>query len=159
MTLRLQRLGNEHKLLRQAFGQHPAVRVEPIAGDPPERYRVTYLIKGLERMPDGRLLVRGQHEMEVSLPAEYPRLPAVCRMISPVFHPNIDSFTVCTSDFHSAQETLVDLIVRVGQMIAFQKHNVKSPLNAEAAQWCEANLARLPVDRSDLYPADPGACR
>jgi hypothetical protein len=73
-------------------------------------------------------------------------------MLTPVFHPNIDTFTVCTSDFHAAQETLVDLIVRVGHMIAFQKHNVKSPLNAEAAVWCEQNLARLPVDAVDIYP-------
>jgi hypothetical protein len=92
--------------------------------------------------------------MEVVLPAEYPRQPAACRMLTPVFHPNIDVFTVCTSDFHAAQETLADLIARVGQMITFQKHNVKSPLNAEAAIWCEANLARLPVDRADLYPGE-----
>ena len=37
-------------------------------------------------------------------------------------------------------------------MIAFQKHNIKSPLNAEAAVWCEQNLARLPVDAVDIYP-------
>jgi predicted metal-dependent HD superfamily phosphohydrolase len=54
------------------------------------------------------------------------------------------------------QETLADLVVRVGQMIAFQKHNVKSPLNGEAAVWVEQNLSRLPVDPSDLYPPESG---
>lgn len=141
-------------MLRMAFDGHAHVTVRGIEGDPPEKYHVAYRIRGLQRMPDGTLLVRGTHEMEIALPVEYPRMPAACRMLSPVFHPNIDAFTVCTSDFHAAQETLVDLIVRVGQMIAFQKHNVKSPLNAEAARWCEENLARLPVDRADLYPPE-----
>jgi ubiquitin-protein ligase len=152
MSLRIRRLANELQLLRDQFGSHPHVEVQPLAGDPPERYRVTYRLAGLERRPDGSLVVRREHHMEIVLPAEYPRQPASCRMLTPVFHPNIDAFTVCTSDFHAAQETLADLIIRVAQMIAFQKHNVKSPLNAEAAVWCETNLARLPVDRADLYP-------
>ena len=153
MSLRLRRLANEEQMLREQFAGHPFVSVRPTGGDPPDRYRVEYRVGGLERRSDGTLVVRKVHEMEVVLPAEYPRQPAACRMLTPVFHPNIDSFTVCTSDFHAAQETLCDLIVRVGQMIAFQKHNVKSPLNAEAAIWCEQNFARLPVDGADIYPA------
>jgi ubiquitin-protein ligase len=154
MSLRIRRLENERKLLQHAFAGHPHVSVRSTLGDPPEQYAVTYMIKGLQRMADGTLVIRTNHEIEVSLPAEYPRLPAACRMVTPVFHPNIDLSTVCTSDFHAAQETLVDLIVRVGQMIAFQRHNVKSPLNAEAARWCEQNLSRLPVDGSDLHPVE-----
>lgn len=141
-------------MLREQFDGHATVTLTPVGGDPPDRYRVEYRVAGLERRPDGSLVVRRLHQMEVVLPAEYPRQPAACRMLTPIFHPNIDSFTVCTSDFHAAQETLTDLIVRVGQMIAFQKHNVKSPLNAEAAIWCEQNLRRLPVDPADIYPAE-----
>ena len=144
-------------MLREQFDGHATVTLTPVGGDPPDRYRVEYRVAGLERRPDGSLVVRRHHQMEVVLPAEYPRQPAACRMLTPIFHPNIDSFTVCTSDFHAAQETLTDLIVRVGQMIAYQKHNVKSPLNAEAAIWCEQNLGRLPVDPTDIYPAEKRA--
>ena len=144
-------------MLREQFAGHAHVKVRPIGGDPPDRYRVEYLVGGLERKSDGSLVVRRHHEIEIVLPAEYPRQPAACRMLTPVFHPNIDTIAVCTSDFHTAQETLIDLIVRVGQMIAFQKHNVKSPLNAEAAVWCEENRARLPVDPAELYPPTRGA--
>jgi ubiquitin-protein ligase len=154
MSLRLTRLQNEYSRLCGLFGRHPRISVTAVGGDPPDRYRVTYMIRGLERHQDGRLIVRDRHVMEITLPVEYPRMPAMCRMTTPVFHPNIDTFSVCTSDFHAAQETLSDLIVRVGQMIAFQKHNVKSPLNAEAAVWCEQNLSRLPVDPSDLHPLE-----
>ena len=159
MSLRLRRLSNEAEMLREQFATHPLVSVRPTGGDPPDRYRVEYRVGGLERLADGSLVVRKVHEMEIVLPAEYPRQPAACRMLTPVFHPNIDSFTVCTSDFHAAQETLCDLVVRVGQMIAFQKHNVKSPLNAEAAIWCEQHLSRLPVDRQDIYPRTETATR
>lgn len=153
MSLRLRRLANEAKMIGEQFAGHPYVTVTPAGGDPPDRYRVEYRVAGLERRADGALIVRSRHEMEIVLPVGYPRQPAACRMLTPVFHPNIDAFAVCTSDFHAAQETLVDLIVRVGQMICYQKHNVKSPLNAEAALWVEHNLGRLPVDPSDLYPA------
>ena len=156
MSLRLRRLTNEYKRLEQLFGGNKFVSVRATTGDPPHAYRVEYRIAGLERLPDGTLVVRRRHDMEIVLPVEYPRMPAACRMLTPVFHPNIDTFTVCTSDFHAAQETLVDLIVRVGQMIAFQKHNVKSPLNSEAAIWCEQNASKLPVDASDLYPPELG---
>ena len=35
-------------------------------------------------------------------------------------------------------------------MICFQSHNIKSPLNAEAAAWVEKNVAKLPLSNVDL---------
>lgn len=153
--LRTSRLKREYERLQQSFRSHKQIRCAVIGGTPPDRYRIEYFIKGIERQGT-QLIERDHHVMEVSLPVEYPRMPAACKMLSPVFHPNIDPFTVCISDFHSPQETLVDIIIRVGQMIAYQKHNVKSPLNGEAAAWCQQNLHLLPVDRTDLIPNGDG---
>ena len=71
-------------------------------------------------------------------------------MVSPVYHPNIDPQKICIGDHWSAGQRLIHLIVRIGEMIAYQSYNVKSPLNARAAAWAEQNMDSLPLDRSDL---------
>src|SRR5262249_32671744 len=37
-------------------------------------------------------------------------------------------------------------VARIGEMIAYQSYNTKSPLNGEAARWVADNLDRLPLD-------------
>ena len=54
----------------------------------------------------------------------------------------------------TAGERLVDLVVRIGEMIAFQAYNIQSPLDAEAAMWADLNRGLLPTDARDLRPAD-----
>lgn len=159
MSLRLKRLTTEHQRLIAAYDSHGRVRIRPDSADPPERYEVDYFVKGLERLATGELVSRNEHTIEIVLPSDYPRLPPVCKMKTPVFHPNIDVWTICTSDHWAAQETLVDLVVRIGQIITFQSYNTKSPLNADAARWCDENLSRLPVDPTDLHPPDVEATR
>ena len=67
-------------------------------------------------------------------------------MLTPIFHPNIDPATICVGDHWTAGERLVDLAVRIGEMIAYQAYNIQSPLDAEAAMWADLNAAKLPVD-------------
>ena len=43
------------------------------------------------------------------------------------------------------------MIQRVGEMLAFQSYNIKSPLNGRAAQWVEEHLGELPVDKGELF--------
>ena len=71
-------------------------------------------------------------------------------MITPVFHPNIDPQKICIGDHWSAGQSLAQLIVRIGEMLAFQSYNLKSPLNAKAAEWAEKNLSLLPLEKADL---------
>ena len=93
----------------------------------------------------------GQHFSSwINLPGTYPRTPPHCRAITPVFHPNIAPHSICIGDHWAAGESLVNLIVRIGEMLAYQSYNVKSPLNGDAAQWAEKNKSRLPVDRFDF---------
>ena len=74
-----------------------------------------------------------------------------CRMLTPVFHPNIDPQKICIGDHWSAGQSLAQLIVRIGEMICFQSYNLKSPLNARAAAWAEMHLDELPLERADLH--------
>ena len=52
-----------------------------------------------------------------------------------LFHPNIAPHAICIGDHWSAGEPLVALGIRIGEMIAYQSYNTKSPLNGEAARW------------------------
>ena len=51
-------------------------------------------------------------------------------------------------------ERLVDLVVRIGEMITYQAYNIQSPLDGEAAMWADMNPQVLPVDNRDIHPPD-----
>jgi ubiquitin-protein ligase len=73
-------------------------------------------------------------------------------MLTPIFHPNIDPSTICVGDHWTAGERLVDLVIRIGEMIAYQAYNIRSPLDGEAAMWADLNGEKLPIDARNLRP-------
>jgi ubiquitin-protein ligase len=149
---RIRRLKLDHEQLQQRFVGWPLIRIVGTAGLPPELYRFQYLIRGLYVAADGAILERSEHLLEVNLSLGYPRRAPQCRMLTPVFHPNFDDSSVCIGDFWAASESLDDLIVRIGRMIAYQEYNTKSPLNGLAAKWAAQNTHLLPVDARPVAP-------
>jgi len=140
--------------MKRRFARSALVRIESTDGLPPEKYIITYNVRGLYAEPDGTLKERAQHRMEVNLTLGYPRRQPQCKMLTPIFHPNITESSVCSGDFYAASEGLDDLVIRIGRMIAYQEFNVKSPLNGIAAKWAEKNDSRLPVDPRELAPSE-----
>src|SRR5688572_10046887 len=153
VPMRTRRLMADAKQMTEAFANSPLIKVRPVAGDPPEAYHVEYAIRGLERLK-GKPVPREHHLVEIQLTSDYPRLSPQCKMLTPFFHPNIDPTTICVGDHWTAGERLVDLTVRIGEMIAFQAYNIQSPLDAEAAMWADLNSTSLPVDPRPLRPSD-----
>lgn len=150
MQPRLRRLVADYERVKLAFTGHPRIQLVAVEGDPPEKYVFQYAVKGLVPDAQGRPAEGACHRAEVFLPLEYPRRPPFCRMITPVFHPNIDPQKICIGDHWSAGQTLDQLVAHIGQIISFQSYNTKSPLNAVAAAWVDENLQRLPLDTADL---------
>jgi ubiquitin-protein ligase len=149
---RMRRLRADGEQMKRAFGDFPWIRIRATFDDPPERYQIEYRIEGLARGPGGEPVRRNEHLAEIQLTHDYPRQSPKCRMLSPIFHPNFDPTTICVGDHWTAGERLVDLVIRIGEMIAFQAYNVKSPLDGEAAMWADLNQQRLPLDRRNLRP-------
>jgi ubiquitin-protein ligase len=149
---RIRRLKLDYEQLQQRFAAWPLIRMVGTAGLPPELYRFQYLIRGLYVAADGTILERSEHLLEVNLSLGYPRRAPQCRMLTPIFHPNFDDSSVCIGDFWAASESLDDLIVRIGRMIAYQEYNTKSPLNGLAAKWAAQNTHLLPVDPRPVAP-------
>jgi len=150
MNPRIRRLEADHRNVMAAFSDHPYIHIVEAKGTPPEAYVVEFRVRGLLPEPDGGVREGTTHGAEVFLLIDYPRRPPFCRMITPVFHPNIDEQKICIGDHWSAGQKLEQLITRIGEMITFQSYNVKSPLNGQAAAWADVNQARLPLQRADL---------
>lgn len=151
MLPRLRRLIADHHQVQAAFRSHPFIQCTKAEGNPPERYWFDLAVPGLVPGEQTDQVVVGAHHCaEVFLPTDYPRRPPFCRMLSPVFHPNIDPQKICIGDHWGASQSLAQLVVRIAEMICFQSYNTKSPLNARAAAWAEENIARLPLLRADI---------
>jgi len=151
MQARIRRLRSDFEKVTALFAEHPFVRIVGTEGEPPEKYTIEFKVRGLAPQDgDAGPLPRLIHRAEVFLPVDYPRRPPFCRMITPVFHPNIDPQKICIGDHWSAGQSLALMVTRIAEMICFQSYNVKSPLNAIAAAWAEQNLPRLPLQRGDL---------
>lgn len=150
MTPRIRRLRADHQRIVEALTEHSHIRLVEAGGTPPDRYTFEFRLNGLAPQPDGAPAEASVHRAEVFLPVDYPRRPPFCRMTTPVFHPNIDPQKICIGDHWSAGQSLLELVIRIGQMICFQSYNTKSPLNARAAVWATEHADRLPLQAVDL---------
>lgn len=151
MSARLRRLYADWQKIQDEFTGHPYVHVRPIAGDPPERYEVVYRIRGLRWDPTLRRPVETDyHKADIYLHQDYPREKPKCVLTTEIFHPNFGSY-ICIGDHWAAGETLVDVIIQIGEMLQYQSYNPKSPLNAVAAQWARENEHIFPIGNVDLY--------
>jgi ubiquitin-protein ligase/DNA-directed RNA polymerase subunit RPC12/RpoP len=154
VPMRTRRLRADAEAMTTAFRNFPAIKVTPLAGNPPEAYRVQYTIHSLKPGPDGQPIPTSRHEIEIQLTSDYPRLSPSCKILTPIFHPNFDATTICVGDHWTAGERLVDLVIRIGEMIAFQAYNIQSPLDGQAAMWADLNREKLPTDARNLRPLD-----
>jgi ubiquitin-protein ligase len=152
-TVRLRRLQADYDKVREYVNRHPRLQLIQADGTPPERYQLEYRIRGLRQTADELASVKS-HIVEISLPLSYPRLPPQCRMLTPIFHPNIAPQAICIGDHWSPGEPLWSIIARIGEMISFQSYNTKSPLNGEAARWVDQHLDELPLDPVSMMPDD-----
>lgn len=160
MSMRLVRIQKEYDDVRSGFDTHPFITVIPNGGTPPESYKVVYAIVGIERLSGNTPVIRNRHEVELRFPVNYPRAAPIVTINTPIFHPNFSKTNVCIGDHWAAQERVIHLISRIGEMITYQSYNPKSPLNGEAAHWCSSNeggSGLFPVDSRSMDPVEADA--
>lgn len=150
MSAHLRRLQADQQNMQTAFTSHPFIRIIASEGVPIEKYTIEFDVRSLVPCKGGTPEIGTHHRAEIFLLKDYPRRAPFCRMITPVFHPNIDPQKICIGDHWSAGQALTHLVVRIAEMLCYQSYNTKSPLNAEAAAWAEQNPSRLPIQTDDL---------
>ncbi|MBQ7257911.1 MAG: hypothetical protein IJS60_09520 [Abditibacteriota bacterium] len=153
MTPRQRRMMADYNKIKENFTGSKYVKVEPIYGNPPEKYRVTFNLKGL-CIENGKIVERHQHIAEITLTNEYPREKPKCNLLTPIWHPNFGSY-ICIGDHWAAGESLSDVIVQIGDMIQYKEYNPKSPLNAQAARWSVENKNLFPLSNIDIMNPAP----
>ena len=155
VPMRTRRLLADAQHMSEAFRGSSIVRVLETEGNPPDLYRVEYRVNSLGPTDDPeRPAPRDVHQVEIQLTGDYPRVAPKCKMLTPIYHPNIDPSHVCVGDHWAAGERLVDLVIRIGEMLAYQAYNIRSPLDAHAAMWADLNGDKLPTDPRTIRPAE-----
>lgn len=142
--------------MRRVFEGFPLIHLLSTTGDPPEKYVIEYRVRGLAPGTGAEPSVREQHRVEITLTTGFPREAPRCRTLTPVFHPQIWEIIISTDDhwddLHPGNTRLIDIVILIGRMIAYQEYNIRSPMDGEAAMWIELNSSRLPIDTRDLHP-------
>ena len=151
---RMRRLTSDYEEVKKNFTGHKSIVVLPVGDTPPEKYHVTYFVNGIYLLPDGQIETLGRHEVEIILHAEYPRYKPICKILTPIWHPNFRDGQICIGDIWGAGESLSDIIVNIGDMIQYKSWNSYSPLSADAAQWAMENRHLFPVGNINLFYSD-----
>ena len=154
MNARMRRVASDWEQLRKDFANHPYIKVTPMGGEPPERYHVTYFVNGIFLLPDGSVQTQARHDVEITLHAEYPRYKPLCKILTPIWHPNFRDGQICIGDIWGAGESLSDIIINIGDMIQYKSWNSYSPLSAEAAKWAMEHKHMFPVGNINLYQGE-----
>jgi hypothetical protein len=84
----------------------------------------------------------------------YMGLDSICKISTPIWHPNFRDGQICIGDIWGAGESLSDIIINIGDMIQYKSWNSYSPLSSEAAQWAMENKYLFPVGDLDLNITD-----
>jgi len=155
----MRRIASDWEQVRKDFAGHKNIVVTPVGELPPEKYHITYFVNGVYLLTDGTVRILDRHEVDIVLHAEYPRYKPICKISTPICHPNFRDGQICIGDIWGAGESLSDIIINIGDMIQYKSWNSYSPLSAEAAQWAIENRHLFPVGTVDLHIADSSAAK
>ena len=153
MNPRLRRLENDYRDLRGRFDGDPNITITPVGPYPPEKYQVIYRVVSLRLDATNELVRTGQTVVTVTLPMGYPREKPHAETLDPVFHPNFGAY-VCIADFWAPGQSLGDIVASIGDMLQYRKYNIRSPLNAVAAEWANSHASTLPIGNVALGSFD-----
>ncbi len=131
------------------FSDIPDITVTPGGGNPPEEYTVTYNKTGVCKETDTEVSACKTHVISIALPFGFPHFPPNCLPKSNTFHPDFDSSAICIGDAWEEEQSIVKLILHIGQMISGEIYSETSAFNEEAAEWYKANSSSLPFEKPD----------
>jgi ubiquitin-protein ligase len=136
-----------YRQVRENFISHPVVSVNPIKGDPPDRYEIIYTVAGMHKTREGQIVESINHTVELAIPFGFPHFPPSCKPKSDIFHPDFDPAAICLGEYWQQDRSLSDLIIHIGQMINGESFSTSNAFNEEAAEWYLENSGKFPLTR------------
>jgi len=173
---RLERLDNERQSLEELSRNNDHVKVEfvpPRHGGAPEKYKVTFLCRGIVGIDASQNPIYGQsHEVEMYCHDDFPSAPPLLRWNTPIWHPNIqhaEPKNVCINKpAWLGANGLVNLCHLMFDMVQYKNYHALNvwpyPLDPDAARWVLevaeprgiVDKARsISVDDKPFYQASP----
>jgi ubiquitin-protein ligase len=154
----LARIESEWRQLQRAFAFHPLVHVAPLHGEPPIAHQIDYQVRTLVvNEESGQLEYAPNCAVELWLPADFPHSAPIVKPIQPIFHPNVDAEDVQLIPPWQVDDTLIDIVQRVGQLLAWSSHDPSNVWNPVAMDWLTANSSYVPTDPNADFAVDAGA--
>jgi ubiquitin-protein ligase len=154
---RIARLAEEYRRLAGAFVFHPAINVIPVSGDPPAAYQVEFRVRTVTfEMAERKLHYVDNVALVLTLDASYPNSPPRVQPPEGLFLPNADDDELRIDGAWRDGDWLVDLLPKLGELLAYRTYDPDSVLNADALEWQEANVSVLPTDKSADFSASAG---
>ncbi len=149
MNLQTHELGDIFAEIQTEFSDDPVIRVEPVAGDPPNQYDITYELSCTSRDERGNIAVTSPHSVTISIPFGFPHFPPSCKPKSAIFHPDFDPAAICLGSFWDSDRNLPELIRYIGRMISGEIYSRDHAFNEEAALWFAQHTDELPFSSYD----------
>lgn len=144
---------DEWRRLQRSYAYHPFVSILPLEGEPPTAYQIDYSVRTLRIDEAGQLGYAPTCSVQMTLPDDFPRQPPHVAPLQAIFHPNVDLESVQIFPAWTATSTLVDVVERVGKLLAFQSYDRHNLWNPVAMDWVIANATYVPTDApADLSP-------
>jgi ubiquitin-protein ligase len=151
-SVRDKRLESDYRALRNTFGGEDLVEIRAVGTAPFEKYMVVYKVPSLRLNSTGQPMRVDATVVEITLPADYPKMPPTARTVAGdvVFHPNFNASKICLADHWAPSFQLADIVREIGELLTWQKFNIRSPLNAVAAEWSQQHMNEIPLARVNL---------
>lgn len=145
MSASSNQLDEIYRQVRENFDSHPVVSINPIKGDPPDKYEIIYTVTGMHKTKEGQIVESINHTVELAIPFGFPHFPPSCKPKSDIFHPDFDPAAICLGDYWQQDRSLSDLIIHIGQMLNGESFSTSNAFNEEAAEWYLANSDKFPL--------------
>lgn len=156
-TVRQRRLANEYAELEHYSRQHPRVRLTQVVGDPPERYEVELRVASIQ-LEQGEVVPARDHRVEIQVSRNFPRSPPTFRLLTAAFHPNIQGETVQFEEHWNDSMSLTQLVIRLSEMLAFQRYQLGNAINPAAVTWIQQHIDQLPLDERNMHQPASESC-
>lgn len=156
MSVREKRLRNEFEALTELINNSAgALKLISKKGNPPYEYIIQYKCRGVKDLQGNQPNFSQEHRVRITLGQNYPTEAPEAKFLTPIFHPNVYSNSrVCLGNYQALQETLVELVLRIGKMIQYSPDvtNLNSPAHSGAKNWASQNQRRFPLDNQTFKP-------
>jgi hypothetical protein len=156
----------DHQLMVELKARSDLIDFEIVGRAPgmsPERYIITFKCKSIVGIDAaGNPKYGARHQVEIYLHNEYPHRWPGLKLLTPIWHPNINHVngSVCIdAAWWTAARSLDRLVIMLGEMLQYKNFHddpTKPPFpwDREAAEWCRKYRRKhpnaFPVDTREL---------